>query len=84
MRDELISELKHRDIYLNISYPWPIHLMRGYSYLGGKEGDLPVTEELAKTVFSLPMYPTLKEEMQTRVCQVIADILGESTNLSLT
>ncbi len=84
MRDELISELKNRDIYLNISYPWPIHLMRGYSYLGGKEGDLPVTEALARTVFSLPMYPTLKEEMQTRVCQVIADILGEATNLSLT
>lgn len=81
IRDEIISELKNREIFLNISYPWPIHLMRGYSYLGGQDGDLPITEALAKTVFSLPMYPTLKDEMQLKVCRVIADILGESINL---
>lgn len=80
-RDEIISELKKRDILLNISYPWPIHLMRGYSYLGGKEGDLPVTEEIAKTIFSLPMYPTLTEEMQSQACRAIGEVLGEQVNL---
>lgn len=80
-RDEIISELKKKDILLNISYPWPIHLMRGYSYLGYKEGDLPVTEALAKTIFSLPMYPTLTEEMQNTVCNAIGEILAEKVNL---
>ena len=80
-RDEIISELKKRDILLNISYPFPIHLMRGYSYLGGKEGDLPITEKLAKTIFSLPMYPTLTAEMQSQVCRSIGEILGEQINL---
>lgn len=80
-RDEIIAELKKKDILLNISYPWPIHLMRGYSYLGGKEGDLPITEALAKTIFSLPMYPTLTEEMQSQTCIAIGEILGESVNL---
>lgn len=80
-RDEIISELKERDILLNISYPWPIHLMRGYSYLGGKEGDLPITEAIAKTIFSLPMYPTLTEEIQSRACLAIGEVLGEQVNL---
>jgi aminotransferase EvaB len=80
-RDEIIAELKKKDIFLNISYPWPIHQMRGYSYLGGKEGDLPITEALSKTIFSLPMYPTLTEDMQIATCIAIGEILGESMNL---
>lgn len=80
-RDELIAELKKKDIMLNISYPWPIHLMRGYSYLGGKEGDLPITEAIAKTIFSLPMYPSLTEEMQNQTCRALGELLGERVNL---
>lgn len=80
-RDKIIAELKTKDILLNISYPWPIHLMRGYSYLGGKEGDLPITESIAKTIFSLPMYPTLTEEMQSQACRAIGEVLGEHINL---
>ena len=79
-RDEIIAELKKKDIFLNISYPWPIHLMRGYSYLGGKEGDLPITEAIAAEIFSLPMYPTLAEELQVRTCCAIGEVLGEQVN----
>jgi aminotransferase EvaB len=68
-RDRIMAELKIAEIFLNISYPWPIHTMRAYQYLGGKEGDLPVTEALAKTVFSLPIYPTLAEEEVDIVCK---------------
>ena len=80
-RDELIAELKKKDILLNISYPWPIHLMRGYSYLGGKDGDLPITEKITKKIFSLPMYPTLTEEMQNQVCLALGELLGEKVDL---
>ena len=80
-RDRIIAELKKRDIHVNISYPWPIHLMRGYTYLGGEEGDLPNTEANAKEIFSLPMYPTLNELDQNIVCQAISEILNEKINL---
>jgi aminotransferase EvaB len=80
-RDELIAELKKKDILLNISYPWPIHLMRGYSYLGGKGRDLPITEAIATTIFSLPMYPSLTEEMQNQTCLALGELLGEKVNL---
>jgi len=77
-RDTIIDELKQHNIFLNISYPWPIHTMRGYSPLGYKEGDLPVTEALAKEIFSLPMYPTLTEDEQGYVCKNLKSILGSN------
>ena len=52
--------IRNSDIYCNILYPFPIHLMRGYSFLKYKKGDFPVTEKLSKKIFSLPMYPALK------------------------
>ena len=77
-RDRIIKELRKQDIHLNISYPSPIHTMRGYSFLGYKEGDLPVTETLAKEIFSLPMYPTLSEGEQEQTCKAIKDIIGRN------
>jgi len=76
-RDKIIEELKKQDIFLSINYPYPIHTMRGYSFLGYKEGDLPETESLAKEIFSLPMYPTLTEMEQEQTCQAILNFLGQ-------
>ncbi len=61
MRKYIMEKLKNNNIYCNISYPFPIHLMRGYSYLKYKKGDFPVVEKLSKRIFSLPMYPQLKD-----------------------
>lgn len=74
-RDHIVAELKKNEIFVNISYPWPIHTMRGYASLGYKEGDLPVTEMLAKRIFSLPMYPNLTFAQQDRVCEVLLKIV---------
>ena len=75
-RDQIMEELKKREILLNISYPWPIHIMRGYSYLGYKVGDFPVAEKAANEIFSLPMYPGLTFEEQDQVCVTLVEILG--------
>jgi len=76
-RDFILEELKKNDILLNISYPWPIHTMSGYQYLGYKEGDLPITERMAKEIFSLPMYPSLTNEEQHIVCDRLKEIMGD-------
>lgn len=73
-RDMILAELKKKDIHLNVSYPYPIHLMRGYAHLGGAEGDLPHTEKAAKEIFSLPMFPSLTEKNQTIVCNALMAI----------
>jgi aminotransferase EvaB len=74
-RDIIIEELKRKDIYLNISYPWPIHTQSGFAYLGYKEGDLPVTERFAKEIFSLPMYPSLTDKEQMLVTDKLLEII---------
>ena len=75
-RDSIIEKLKRMDIYVNISYPWPIHTMSGYKKLGYKEGDFPVTEKMAKQIFSLPMYPSLSDEQQLKVIDALHEILN--------
>ncbi|GHT56171.1 glutamine--scyllo-inositol aminotransferase [Spirochaetia bacterium] len=74
-RDTIIEKLKENDIFVNISYPWPIHIMTGYRYLGYKEGDFPEAEKAAKEIFSLPMYPTLTDEEVGVVSDVLHKIL---------
>ena len=74
-RDKIIDRLKEHDIYVNISYPWPIHIMPAYKYLGYKDGDFPVTEKMAKEVFSLPMYPSLSNKEQDKVIEALLKIL---------
>jgi dTDP-3-amino-2,3,6-trideoxy-4-keto-D-glucose/dTDP-3-amino-3,4,6-trideoxy-alpha-D-glucose/dTDP-2,6-dideoxy-D-kanosamine transaminase len=73
-RDLFIEKLRERDIHVNISYPWPIHTMAGYEYLGWKDGDLPITEKYANEIFSLPMYPTLTNDEQTEVINAVMKI----------
>jgi aminotransferase EvaB len=76
LRDKIIAELKKREIFVNISYPWPVHTMKGYKFLGYKEGDLPHTEKVAKEIFSLPMYPSLTDDEQKLVVSSLREILN--------
>ena len=76
-RRTIIEELAKRDIVVNVSYEWPIHTMRAYTWLGYHEGDLPHTEAAMREIFSLPMYPSLAEEQQDRVCAALHVILAD-------
>lgn len=75
-RDAIIGALAARDIIAGIHYPWPIHTMRGYAHFGGGEGSLPVTEKAAREIFSLPMYPSLSDAEQDRVCGALREVLS--------
>jgi dTDP-3-amino-2,3,6-trideoxy-4-keto-D-glucose/dTDP-3-amino-3,4,6-trideoxy-alpha-D-glucose/dTDP-2,6-dideoxy-D-kanosamine transaminase len=70
-RDGLKEHLAQAGIESRINYPTPIHLMRGYSFLGYREGALPVTERLSREILSLPMHPNLKEEGLWRIVEAI-------------
>ncbi|MCS7477842.1 DegT/DnrJ/EryC1/StrS family aminotransferase [Umezawaea endophytica] len=75
-RDEVLERLKAYDIQLNISYPWPVHTMSGFAHLGYAEGAFPVTEKLAKEIFSLPMYPALSPDLQDKVVHAVREVLS--------
>lgn len=70
-RDALIGHLKNDGIDTMIHYPIPPHLSKAYKDLGYKVGDFPITEELAKTMISLPIDPFLSEDDIKYVCESI-------------
>ena len=72
-RDRLIEHLNERGIGTIIHYPIPPHLAEAYAYLGHKEGFLPITERLAATVLSIPMYNGMTQQEQQRVIDAIND-----------
>jgi aminotransferase EvaB len=72
-RGRILQALRGDGIELSVHYPVPVHLMPAYRELGHKEGSFPMAERAAKEVFSLPMYPSLREGDQLRV---VAALLG--------
>jgi len=70
-RDELQKRLTEAGVQTGVHYPIPIHLQPAYASLGYKRGGLPVTENLAERVLSLPMFPELSDEQIGRVAEVL-------------
>lgn len=70
-RQELMDYLNERQIGTIIHYPIPPHLSEAYRYLGMSGGSLPITEEYAETVLSIPLYNGMTEDEQTYVIDAI-------------
>ena len=70
-RDLLKAYLEEKEIGTIIHYPIPPHLADAYKYLGHKKGAYPITEHLAGTVISIPIYNGMTEEEQTYVIDAL-------------
>ena len=68
----LYNHLREKNIFAQIHYI-PCHLMPYYRQQGWKEGDMPKAENYYKHCISLPMYPTLTNEEQQFVIDVIVN-----------
>lgn len=75
-RDKLANYLAEKGIGTIIHYPIPPHLAEAYRYLGHGEGFLPITERLAKTVLSIPMYNGMTDEEIEYVIDAINQFEG--------
>lgn len=72
-RDHLRARLAEQGVGAGIHYPVPVHLQPAYQAGQLRCLPLPVTEQAAREVLSLPMYPTLTE---TQVRAVAAAVTG--------
>lgn len=70
-RERLINYLNKKEIGTIIHYPIPPHLSEAYKYLGIKKGSLPITEQYADEVLSLPLYNGMTETEYQYVIQQI-------------
>lgn len=73
-RAHFIKALRTAGIEVSFHY-LPLHSSVMGKKMGYKPGDLPLTEEVAATLFRLPMYPTLSNKNM----DFIAEVLGKLT-----
>lgn len=71
-RDRLAAHLKSHKVDSIVHYPVPPHLQQCYHDLGYKVGSLPVAEELAGGVLSIPICPTLTQEQVNHVITTVS------------
>ena len=75
-RDDVMAQLKEKGCGCGIHYPVPLHLQPAYADLGGREGDLPVSEKYAKQIVSIPMFPELTREQVDEAASIIRAVVG--------
>ncbi|HEY5145041.1 MAG TPA: DegT/DnrJ/EryC1/StrS family aminotransferase [Solirubrobacteraceae bacterium] len=75
-RDALRAGLDARGVASAIHYPTPIHRTGAYKGLGLEAGSLPVAEEAAGRICSLPMFPGITPEE----IEAVADAVKETRN----
>lgn len=68
-REALQGFLKERGIDTMIHYPIPPHRQRCYA--GRSWGDLPIADNLAQEVLSLPIYPTMNQLQATYLTDAV-------------
>ena len=76
LRDHITSTLNAHGIATAIHYPTPLHLQECFAYLGYKKGDFPVSEQIAKEIFSIPFSPYLTKAAQKHIAKALYAIIA--------
>ena len=79
-RDSLREALDEQGISTAQYYLPPLHLQPALAHLGYREGSLPVTEQLARENFSLPLWAGISEEQQ----ETVVGVLKQASTLART
>jgi dTDP-4-amino-4,6-dideoxygalactose transaminase len=77
-REAIQSNLADQSIGTGIHYPIPLHLQKAYASLGYGAGDFPVSEKAAHRILSLPMFPGISTEDQSKVAQAVVQSVQRS------
>lgn len=70
-RDEFQRYLTEHSIGNAIYYPIPMHLQKCFTSLGYKAGDFPISEKVASSIISIPVFGGLTETQVTHVIETI-------------
>lgn len=73
-RQRWIEALAAKGIQTGIHYPFPLHTLKAFDFLGYRAGQFPHAEKAAAEVLSLPMYPELTEVQQEEVVAAVVEL----------
>ncbi len=76
-RNEFKAFLEEKSIPSMIYYPVPVHLQNGLKSHGYKADDLTVTEDLMKTVISLPIHTEMDDEQLNYIINSVKDFFNK-------
>ena len=76
-RDDLQKFLGDNSVASGLHYAVPLHEQKCFEHLGYKKGDFPITEQLAESGLSLPMYPELTDEQIKYVSDIVKDYFSK-------
>jgi len=77
-RDDLLAFLSEQGIGNAVYYPVPFHAQKCFEGTPSSTDAFPVSDQVAKTVLSLPVYAELNGDMQAHVVNSIASFIGQN------
>ena len=75
-RDRVLRHLQSAGIGAGVHYPEPVHLTPAFAHLGLGRGAMPVAEEAAGSILSLPLFPHITAGQQEQVVETLAGALA--------
>jgi dTDP-4-amino-4,6-dideoxygalactose transaminase len=75
-RDEVLRRARAEGVGLSVHYPTPVHLTPAMAEFGSGAGSMPVSEQAAGEILSLPIYPGITAAQQERVADVVRSAVG--------
>ncbi len=74
-RKGLYDFLRKNNVFAQVHYI-PVHLNPYYKKMGWKKGDFPVAEDYYSQALSLPMFPTLTDQEQEYIIDLVIQFVG--------
>ena len=79
-RDALAAGLNAAGIQASVHYPIAVHLQPAYRDPRYAEGSLPMAEQAAREVLSMPIYPELRPDQVAEVCAAVARLTSSGSS----
>ncbi|WP_179354192.1 DegT/DnrJ/EryC1/StrS family aminotransferase [Winogradskyella vidalii] len=77
-RDALVAHLQANNIPCGVYYPIPLHLQKAYQDERYNEDDFTVTNQLIKSVISLPMHTELDDEQIEFITSTVLNFINSN------
>ena len=74
LRARIQAQFKDAGIPTMVYYPTPLHMQTAFAYLGYKPEDFPVSFDVSKKIFSIPMHPYIGNWELDRILTILKEV----------